>query len=409
MLLLYYLLYIFLDAFDESVYATQNAQEMLTQVEKATKEFAKIVITSRIHFFDKEADEPLKISNMSAIDLEESKYQKYLICPFTSLDIKTYLLKKYKLNIYKQYKACNIIEKCTDLVSRPLILSFIDLLLNNRRYIKYSYEVYEMIIENTIKREIRFVIKSLSDTKNEEEIFKNYLTFLNEIAVKMYYNISNYGEPIVDSDTLNYYDFNSSNKYKKKNRALLERKYNNYFSFSHRSIFEYFIATNIMKIKDFKFDKNLNQTYRFLAEMYDAGNQNILAYIKESPKEWRRNIEVFDTRLAKITYDIIPKNEIIFEFINWDLNSICMQLINVMNKIEYLQNSLCKIENLYAVNRIYELKIDIHDKIQEKRIRSLLSEYINRNNNLEIVINIVSSMTPIKIIILGGYEEVYKV
>jgi len=399
---------LFLDAFDESIYAAQNALEMLIKLEKATSEFAKIVITSRMHFFDNETDEPSKVSNMKVIDLEESKYQKYLICPFSNWDIKSYLLKKYKLNIWKQYKAFSIIRKCVDLMSRPLILNFIDLLIDTKRDIKYSYEIYEIVINGIIMRELQFAIKLSSDNANKEELLKKYLSFLNQIAVEMYYNISICGEPVVECSTLDNYDFHSFNKYKKKNRALLERKYNNLFSFSHRSIFEYFIATNIIKIDNFKFDRNLNQTYRFLAEMYDAGNINLREFIKESPKEWRRNIKLFDTESAKITYNKIPKDEIIFEFVNCDTQFICEKLINIIGKIENLQKSLCKIGNIYAVNKIKELNIELHNELQVKQISSLLNETVPQNSNFKTIIKKVPTNIAINIRILGGYEEVYK-
>lgn len=398
---------LFLDAFDEAIYATQNLQEMFNKLENATKEFSKIVVTSRIHFFDNEIEEPSNISNMKAIDLEDSKYQKYFICPFTNMDIILYLFKKYKLNLYKQCKAFNIIEQCNDLMSRPLILSYIDLLLDNKNDIKYSYEVYEIIINSIIKREIQFIIKSLRSTKSKDELFKDYLIFLENIAIQMYYNIIIYGEPIIDSHMLNSNKTYFYKKYKKRNRTLLERKYNNFFSFSHRSIFEYFIAKNITKIQNFRFDKNLNQIYIFIAEMYEAGNENVFRFIKESSKEWRRNIELFDTQQAKLTYNMIPKNEILFEFINWDTKSFCMKLLDIIDKIRYLQKFLYKIGNTYAINRFYELNIVIHNEIQEKKINSLLNELPLQDNSLKILI-VIKSIAPMSITIIGEYNKIYE-
>lgn len=398
-----------LDAFDESMLATQDAQTMINKIEKTTKEFAKIVITSRAHFFNNETDEPSVVSNLKAIDLEESKYQKYLILPFTNKDILIYLFKKYKLNLLKQYKAFIIIQKCTDLISRPLILSYIDFLLGYSKNIKYSYEVYMLIIDRVINRDIQFIIKATHSKIKKEKLYEEYYEFLNQVAIKMYNNILDFGEPIIDFDTLNSYNIDVFSDYKKKNRTLLERKNNNFFSFSHRSIFEYFIAINIVKIQNFRFDKNLYQTYRFLAELYEAGDKNILKFIKESPKEWCKNMELFNIELAKVTYDLVPKDKMNFEFINYDRKFICEQLCKIIETVLIMQNSLCKIGKVYAVNQISVININLQKDISKENIISLLNKILLQGNNLKVVINQLKKSSYTNIEILGRYEEVYKV
>ena len=62
---------LFLDAFDESSQAAIDAKKMLKKLECRTKEFAKIIIASRAHFFDSKEDEPSRTSTARAIDLED--------------------------------------------------------------------------------------------------------------------------------------------------------------------------------------------------------------------------------------------------------------------------------------------------------------------------------------------------
>ncbi len=399
-----------LDAFDESIQEAQKPEEILAQIENSTKDFSKIVITSRANFFNSKEEEPDIVSNFKAIDVEDTKYEKYYIANFTESDIKKYLLKKYGLKIRMQHKAIITIKKCNYLMSIPLILSYIDSIIGSNKVVKYSYEVYQIIVENIISREVQFIIKSsCADIESKEILIKNYWEFLNEISIIMYYNISEYYEPIINREIVDSYKISSFYNNCKRNRALLERNYNDFFTFSHRSIFEYFIAKNITEIKGFKFDSNLTQTYRFLAEMYEAGNPNVRGIIKESPEDWCISIELSNIVPAKIIYNRFPKDEIVFKFVKYDMKFICKQLIEIIDRLNSSQNSLCKIDNVYAINRINELDINLHYKMQMEQIDQILSKYIAQNSKLKIIKNYVPITVQSNIKILGGYEVVYKV
>ena len=121
-----------LDALDENEKALADYKTFITELEKATADFCRIIITARTNFFENAAREQLggnkKISSTSG---KISSACKFYIMPFTDEDIKQYLKMCYPFRQRKQKQAWNILESNKNLSVRPMLLKFMDPLLKD--------------------------------------------------------------------------------------------------------------------------------------------------------------------------------------------------------------------------------------------------------------------------------------
>ena len=69
-----------------------------------------------------------------------SSSRKYYIAPFTDEDIKKFLRKRYHYNLKKFKRAWKIVEKNKNLSVRPLLLRFMDELLEEEYSFEYDFQ-----------------------------------------------------------------------------------------------------------------------------------------------------------------------------------------------------------------------------------------------------------------------------
>lgn len=186
--------------------------------------------------------------------------------PFTNRDVYIYLIKKYKLFLNKYIKAIKVLKYCDDIICRPLVISYIDLLIDSDNSYKSLTDVYYKIIDNWIKREAYYIAKQ--DKKHtQEEIETKLFSFISEVAIFMYENYPEkleYSIKITELKKIKNADFLEKIE-GKRNRSLFNRV-NEQLIFTHKSILEYVLAENFDKIK-FRFEKNLNSLYKFLKDI----------------------------------------------------------------------------------------------------------------------------------------------
>lgn len=264
-----------LDAFDESHEANVDPVNFLNKIEENTRYFAKVVISSRNNFFDNDESVPVNINIKRILKLNYESYNRYYIHPFTWSDVNFYILKKYRLSLNKIIRSIRLINKCKEIMFRPVILSYIDLLIEDKANLSKSYYIYEQIITNWIKREAFFI----SDQVKEVDylvIVEQLKELINKIAIYMYKNYPIYNDYYILVKDLNQIDnaYYLNHTDGKRNRSLFDRVDNKLF-FSHKSILEYLLAINFDKIF-FRFEKNLNTLYYFLDEI--AENNNIYKF-----------------------------------------------------------------------------------------------------------------------------------
>lgn len=363
-----------LDAFDEAAKANVNANDFLVEIENNTRYFAKTIITSRNNFFDNDDEVPNNIHLVRILSLNTEKYKKYYILPFTKKDITVYILKKYKLLLHKLIKALNVIRRCGDIVCRPLVISYIDLLIQNKSSYNNTSDVYYAIITNWIKREANFILPLVEEDDNKI-IEQRLMSLISEVAVFMYNSFPNqddYYIKIEDLKKLKNADFLEHTN-GKRSRSLFDRV-SDRLVFAHKSILEYLLALNFDRL-DFRFEKNLNILYNFLREMVgNSWNSNYsplfhINYGDNSPKIIKDDKK--QGNLCVRSMNVPVSRQFVDTMVKWYQNSLTLPVfingkLYERVKIEFIINNKYIID-INNKKKHYYLTItdDVMQKIKE--------------------------------------------
>ena len=279
-----------LDAFDESSIAIQDPIKARKTLENETKAFCKVVITSRTQFFDRAKEIPQLVEVKRSVSVKKENYVIHYICPFSNFEIIKYLVKRYKVNLYKIIKARKLVSK-SPLMARPFLLSYIDDFIGkstsnkisndnteesplNKTFsasksYKFTYQIYGHLIYKWIEREAQFVAHIAND--NLHSAFANMLIDLTKMMLD---NKKNNNEYSISVDELNALcvKHGVKSEFSKRTRSLLIRVRDNTFQFTHQSILEYLLA-DIVKNRHSDIDINdenlseLEQYRNFIYEM----------------------------------------------------------------------------------------------------------------------------------------------
>ena len=240
-----------LDALDENKEAIDNYDVFIKELLNSIIVFRIVIITCRTQFFEKYEDELNVISEQTHDPSSKlpKRFKKYYVSPFYSDEISYYLKKKYlfkcKFSSYK--KATNIVNKCNKLMARPLLLSYIDDLLNSD-ISKFDYSVariYEIIIDKWLEREANYVTGTTKENRKNVEYKKKLLDFSNEIALCL-------AKPTFEKSEFNdiinrYKEEKSIKKGYLKGRSLLNRNSSDDYKFAHKSFMEYLVAKQMVE------------------------------------------------------------------------------------------------------------------------------------------------------------------
>jgi formylglycine-generating enzyme required for sulfatase activity len=155
-----------LDALDEdpfivskdlNVTDAQAFKKRLDVIIEATRNFAEVVMTCRTQYFPGQEDDPYELKVKRPDERGFYILKKLYISPFTMDEVKQYLRKKYGflpfIHRNKKKQALQVIGQAKHLVMRPMMLSYIDLLVGNKRIFDSNYAIYETLIEEWLKRE----------------------------------------------------------------------------------------------------------------------------------------------------------------------------------------------------------------------------------------------------------------
>jgi hypothetical protein len=261
-----------LDAFDEDIKAVADYKNRMIEILESVRDFRKVIFTCRTQFFPNKDEEPLDTDDMTFGENIKHSIQKLYLSAFDDLDIFKYLLKKYGINLFSLYKAYRLVKKSPSLMFRPMLLSHIDDLINEKIYYNFTFEMYYVLIENWIKREsqkpavrdraakystdlLKFSMQLSKNLYTERERRDGYFisySELQEMTSKQMFN----------TEILTFDD--------KTGRSLLNRNSIGQFKFAHKSILEYFLALEIFEHPEFllKFDfHGMDATLNFHFEM----------------------------------------------------------------------------------------------------------------------------------------------
>lgn len=283
-----------LDALDESVEAAEDINGFCKKLEEITHEFRIVVITSRTQFFPDYLSEPERwIIKSNGTKTKLIPFEQIFISPFNDNETNRYLEYKYQLGSSKYKKAKLIVNRCDDLMSRPMILSYIDDLIGlDCRSNLTSVELYSTIIEKWFERE-----KQAQDNITIQELFD----FSKDLAFFIYSKRKNKSDSFVESqefqEFLQEYGYNHI-LYSFKVKSLINRYSNGSIKFCHKSFWEFFLAINSIEFPGLSFEaKSFEKAISFSKEIYQLHLNNVnFNYINYYDKAFLHDY-IFDGQL----------------------------------------------------------------------------------------------------------------
>lgn len=252
-----------LDALDENDKALANYNEFITELENATVKFARVIMTARTNFFENAAKERLSgRKSASSMSSKISNACKYYIMPFTDEDIQQYLKMRYPRSRKKQKQAWNMIENNKNLSVRPMLLKFMDPLLEDGVQFEYDFQLYEYLFEKWIQRECG----SLTEAEGKK-LYEECLL----VAKAIYYQWMKNGRTgVYPHELTDRSEISGLASVKLKGHALLNRTSDGMYKFSHKSYWEYLLAKLALSDMQFANDLligNFDRAVGFLEEM----------------------------------------------------------------------------------------------------------------------------------------------
>ncbi|MCI4669814.1 MAG: leucine-rich repeat domain-containing protein [Bacteroidia bacterium] len=259
-----------LDGLDEDNQAVRRYKRRLDRIINKVQHFRVVVFTSRTQFFPSEEEEPLE----TGIRIYGSRqrfltFAKMYIAPFDEKDIQIYLGKRFgRFQKNKKDKALQIVSQSPSLMVRPMILSYIDDLLEENEAYENVVTLYATVIKKWIEREGGRV--PVERRKHfEDELYR----FSKEVALNIYANRkTRNGLFITEKEINNFADKHEIKleEMEMKSRSLLNRNMAGQYKFAHKSILEYFLAIECIENPKFAdkvdFD-GMDQARAFYREM----------------------------------------------------------------------------------------------------------------------------------------------
>lgn len=399
-----------LDALDENVDAAKDISSFMNKIDLITNIFKFVIITGRTQLFQDDVSEPTigKIKQNSNLS-KRLKYERIYISPFSEYEIQTYLANKFTVGTENYRKAIQIVNKGNDLMSRPMILSFIDDLLGFARCERLTIvEIYKTIIDKWLLREC----KTQEDSDNRLNVNDLYI-FSRRLAVYMYDKWETTGISHITKSEYEYFiesNGYSGNPYSFRGRSLINRKSDGSIKFSHKSFWEFFIALDVLENPGKSYNPdNLDMAKKFtdeLNELYIQGYKldnieyyecDYIRYTKEEVKNLRNYIESLEQEIAQ-TEDITLLCNLWDKMEGYIINILLVgdgkQQYFKQNSTQELKSALNNVfYKLYAskfVNQIQEClyKNDINCKNRIDTIEKTLIEidkHIEENTYSEIL------------------------
>lgn len=311
-----------LDAFDEDVMALDHHKERMNELLAKIQNFREIVITCRTQFFPSEEEEPYKTGYYSFGETGRYNFQKLYLSVFDDDDVKSYLRKRFSIfSLRKHHRAKKIVEKCRNLVVRPMLLSRINDLLDSDRQFDYAFQIYEVLISKWIERESRK--RGIEEKFGSGDRYqKILLSFSQALALDLYKNKTKRGgyligreEKLSEQSALQIGDLENEvhtlSEREARSQSLLNRNSNGKYKFAHKSFLEYFLAKEMFVNPEFyagfNFD-GMSAARTFLQEMLISSISSLNG-IFSTPKgrgQARRDLaEVFSA--LDSTYEGAPR------------------------------------------------------------------------------------------------------
>lgn len=311
-----------LDALDEdpTISVIHTAESRLEQLLRATTGFLKVVITCRTQFFSK----PLEtmIDRKRKIEIGGFQVQTRFLSPFSDAKVKEYIDKKYqKLQDNgpksKRKKALRLSAHLKGMACRPLILSYIDDLLDLHVGIRHkTSDVYGQVIDKWLNREIRKCLVRAEKTSIYQNLSKLAYSMachsVIEISIEDILRMlgsSTAGLPKEEREFIVGIEFSG--------RSILNKKSNGNIRFAHKSFLDYLCAEYVYK--------NGGGDKRALSFLGKTAHSFIQEWLLQDTGTTSRAEVVGNPRIDfhRFTFGYLDVSEHRFEGINFSRGSFC--------------------------------------------------------------------------------------
>lgn len=375
-----------LDALDENTEAVNNYEKFNHELEELIKDFRIVIITCRTQFFDDKDSEP-KVSSLDYRDSKDGAINNkncinHYISVFNDEEIEKYIKQKY-YNRRKRKKAKRIVDKCKSLMLRPLLLSYIDDLIDEKDAdLSKTINIYNILIDKWLDREVKFWKNRKNKNVISDNLKDELYRFSNDLAVEIYNNQNKNGGLFlskVEVDKFvkdhNYLDYNY------RGRSLVNRYASGNIKFAHKSFLEYFLAKQMFERKIHISFMGMDMAETFYKELCDIEmerlqkERSIIYYLSE---KYGKCIIIHKA----IEFYSIPSNENLFE------DSIIFLSCDAITDSLYSWFKALKDIQLVIINyHITDYNIDILKKLLlesmnwNKKFLFIICDNIFRNND----------------------------
>lgn len=231
-----------LDALDENVEAMNDFDSFWSKLLIAIKDFNRVVITCRTQFFSSSDKEP-NYTTISSYSSEKGvkAFIRFYISPFKDKERILYVKKKYSwLHPKKRKKALKMIKLNDSLMSRPLLLSNIDDLINSKDRYKYGFQIYQALIKSWLDRESR---RQKLYGADKEKFISQIPLISKAAAFTLYKNLDNNPSCTMTKEQLDEFEsLHPLHNAELRLNSLFNRDVRGNWKFSHKSFFEYFLS-----------------------------------------------------------------------------------------------------------------------------------------------------------------------
>ena len=353
-----------LDALDENRYASEKFDVFKSKLEDVMEPFGLVMITCRDQFFDNEKSIPTT-TNWVAVTKDKNliSYNKIYISPFSDDDIKRYLTKKYR-NRKKRKIATRIANGCKTLMARPLLLSYMDDLLDGHIDSGSLHKIYSVLIDKWLQREVN-KIQSVEERKKQKE--QLYL-FSAGIAKMIYENWKDTKSMLLSPEQMQDFMVRfhyAEVPYELKRRSLINRNVLGFYKFAHKSFLEFFLAQEYFNAPTFNLDfEGMDMARRFYEEMCES------EFI-----EWQANgyLTLSHARHKLLGLEVCLEINLAFE-LNYEHLADALAAMNLhLNLVSFTWNMYGEeLHRFLSKIRVPNIEVQSYNNVNDKTPRKLL-------------------------------------
>ncbi|MDT4895927.1 MAG: hypothetical protein QOH25_1004 [Acidobacteriota bacterium] len=243
---------IFLDAFDEDTKAIKDHHQRLIELMEACTPFKRVLLTSRTQFFNKDEEIP-KQTGIAVVKPRKPgesgvyEFWKLYLTPLNDDQVEEFIRKRYPFRRHLWWtremreEAQRLVRKIPLLSVRPMLLAYIPDVIESGAEVTFTFQLYEIMVEEWLKRERRWI---------EKDVLRE---FSENLAVDLYINRQRRKSeriPRAEFTEILQRQGVSIDHWKYTARSLLNRDANGNLKFAHRSIMEYLFVKRFVEGDD---------------------------------------------------------------------------------------------------------------------------------------------------------------